>query len=104
MIGAIRRGLRDAGFPVEFSKGEAGRGQHELNLTYQDALEMADTTLVFKNAVKEIAAQHGSVGHVHGQAALRRQRLERPHPLQPVGGRRRRKPHACGSTVRRDRR
>ena len=41
--------------PVEFSKGEAGRGQHELNLTYQTALEMADTNLVFKNAVKEIA-------------------------------------------------
>ncbi len=59
VLGPIRRGLRDAGFPVEFSKGEAGRGQHELNLTYQDALEMADTNLVFKNAVKEIAAAHG---------------------------------------------
>ncbi len=80
VIGAIRRGLRAAGFPVEFSKGEAGRGQHELNLTYQDAVEMADTALVFKNAVKEIAAQHGrsatfmakphfddsgSSGHIH---------------------------------------
>ena len=59
LIGRIRRGLRDAGFPVEFSKGEAGRGQHELNLTFQPALEMADTNLVFKNAVKEIAAQAG---------------------------------------------
>jgi glutamine synthetase len=59
LIGRIRRGLRDAGFPVEFSKGEAGRGQHELNLTFQPALEMADINLVFKNAVKEIAAQAG---------------------------------------------
>jgi len=59
VLGAIRRGLRDAGFPVEFSKGEAAKGQHELNLTYQEALEMADTNLVFKNAVKEIAAQAG---------------------------------------------
>ncbi|MGH9135316.1 MAG: glutamine synthetase family protein, partial [Ilumatobacteraceae bacterium] len=59
VIGALRRGLRDAGFPVEFSKGEAGRGQHELNLTYQPAVEMADINLLFKNAVKVIAAQHG---------------------------------------------
>jgi glutamine synthetase len=59
LIGRIRRALRAAGFPVEFSKGEAGRGQHELNLTYQAALEIADTTVVFKNAVKEIAAQAG---------------------------------------------
>ena len=59
VLGAIRRGLRDAGFPVEFSKGEAAKGQHELNLTYQEALEMADTNLVFKNAVKEIAAAAG---------------------------------------------
>ena len=59
VIGAIRRGLRGAGFPVEFSKGEAGRGQHEVNLTYQNAVEMADTNLIFKNAVKEIAAFAG---------------------------------------------
>jgi glutamine synthetase len=59
ILGAIRRGLRGAGMPVEFSKGEAGRGQHELNLTYQDAVEMADINLIFKNAVKEIAFGHG---------------------------------------------
>ncbi len=59
ILGAIRRGLRDAGMPVEFSKGEAGKGQHELNLTYQTAVEMADTNLLFKNAVKEIALLNG---------------------------------------------
>ena len=31
-----------AGVPVEFSKGEAGKGQHEINLVYADAVEMAD--------------------------------------------------------------
>ena len=87
VLGAIRRGLRGAGFPVEFSKGEAGKGQHELNLTYQDAVEMADTNLIFKNAVKEIAASGRPVGDVHGQAVLRRRRFELPHPLEPVGGR-----------------
>ncbi len=59
VLGAIRRGLRDAGMPVEFSKGEAGKGQHELNLTFQTAVEMADTNLIFKNAVKEIALVNG---------------------------------------------
>ncbi len=59
VLGAIRRGLAGAGMPVEFSKGEAGRGQHELNLTYQTAVEMADINLVFKNAVKEIAHASG---------------------------------------------
>ena len=59
LLGALRRGLVGAGLPVEFSKGEAGRGQHEINLTYQSAVEMADTNVVFKSAVKEIAHQHG---------------------------------------------
>ncbi|MBU6241519.1 MAG: glutamine synthetase family protein [Acidobacteria bacterium] len=59
VIGAIRRGLEAAGIPVEFTKGEAGRGQHEINLDYTDALAMADRNVVYKTAVKEIAAQHG---------------------------------------------
>ena len=45
-----------AGVPVEFSKGEAGPGQHEINLVYADALEMADRHTVYKNGAKEIAA------------------------------------------------
>jgi glutamine synthetase len=58
VIGAIRRGLDAAGVPVEFSKGEAGRGQHEINLDYTTAVEMADRNLVYKTAAKEIAHQH----------------------------------------------
>jgi glutamine synthetase len=48
-----------AGIPIEFSKGEAGRGQHEINVTYAGALETADRHLVFKNGVKEIASGFG---------------------------------------------
>jgi glutamine synthetase len=59
VLSAIRRGLRGAGFPLEFSKGEAGRGQHEVNLTYQRAVEMADVNLLFKTAVKELAESAG---------------------------------------------
>jgi glutamine synthetase len=55
----IRNEMIGAAIPVEFSKGEAGRGQHEVNVTYDEALETADRHLVFKNGIKEIAAQEG---------------------------------------------
>jgi glutamine synthetase len=55
----VRNELVAAGLPVESSKGEAGRGQHEVILTYTTPLEMADHHLVLKNAVKEIASQEG---------------------------------------------
>lgn len=59
VIADIRRGLVQAGVPVEFSKGEAGAGQHEINLSYSAALEMADRNVLYKTAAKEIAALHG---------------------------------------------
>jgi len=59
VLGALRRGLRAAGFPLEFTKGEAGRGQHEVNLTYQAAVEMADIHTLLKTAAKEIAHRAG---------------------------------------------
>jgi glutamine synthetase len=59
LIRQIRNGLHAAGIPVEFSKGEAGRGQHEINLRYADALTMADRHVIYKNAAKEIAALNG---------------------------------------------
>jgi glutamine synthetase len=59
VIGEIRRHLEAAGVPVEFSKGEAGRGQHEINLDYTTAVEMADRNTVYKTAAKEIAHLNG---------------------------------------------
>jgi glutamine synthetase len=59
VLGDLRRGLRAAGVPVEFSKGEAGRGQHEVNISHAPPVETADLDVLFKHAVKEIAAQHG---------------------------------------------
>jgi glutamine synthetase len=60
VIGAIRRGVDASGIPVEFSKGEWGPGQHEINLRYAPALEMADRHVVYKLAAKEIAAAAGT--------------------------------------------
>ncbi len=59
LMRAIRNGMVGAGIPVEFSKGEWGPGQEELNLTYAEALEMADRHVVYKNGVKEIAYLQG---------------------------------------------
>jgi glutamine synthetase len=57
-LGPVRRGMHAAGIPVEFSKGEAWAGQHEVNTRYADAVTSADRHTVFKNGVKEIAFLH----------------------------------------------
>jgi len=59
VIGEIRRQVDASGIPVEFSKGEWGPGQHEINLRYSSALEMADRHVIYKLAAKEIAAAAG---------------------------------------------
>jgi glutamine synthetase len=59
VIAQIRRGMHGAGIPVEFSKGEAWYGQHELNVRYADAVTSADRHVIFKNGVKEIAFLNG---------------------------------------------
>jgi glutamine synthetase len=53
--GAVRRHLAASGVPVENSKGEWGLGQHELNVRYAEAQEMADRHCVFKECLKEVA-------------------------------------------------
>jgi glutamine synthetase len=76
----LRNQMTEAGIPVEFSKGEAAPGQHEVNIHYSDVLEMADRSVLFKHGAKEIAwlngfgltfmakpdhAWTGSSGHLH---------------------------------------
>jgi glutamine synthetase len=58
-IRQVRNGMRGAGIPVEFSKGEFGKGQHEINITYSDALSNADHHAIYKHGTKEIAALNG---------------------------------------------
>jgi glutamine synthetase len=59
VIGAIRAHVDASGIEVEFSKGEWSPGQHEINLRYAEALEMADRHVIYKLAAKEIAASAG---------------------------------------------
>jgi glutamine synthetase len=56
---AARRHLKLSGVPVENSKGEWGKGQHELNVRYAEVLDMADRHVVFKQCLKEIAEAQG---------------------------------------------
>ena len=56
---AARRHLKHSGVPVENSKGEWGLGQHELNIRYAEALDMADRHVVYKQCLKELADTMG---------------------------------------------
>ena len=60
LIRQIRNGMVGAGIPIEFSKGEFGKGQHEINIVYADALETADRHALYKHGVKEIASLNGA--------------------------------------------
>jgi glutamine synthetase len=55
----IRNQMTAARIPIEFSKGEAAPSQHEVNIRYDDVLESADRSILFKNGAKEIAWLNG---------------------------------------------
>jgi len=51
--------LEAMGIPVEYSFHENGPSQHEIDLRYTDALEMADNVMTFRLITKEVAADRG---------------------------------------------
>jgi glutamine synthetase len=51
--------LEAMGIPVEYSFHENGPSQHEIDLRYTDALEMADNVMTFRLIAKEVAADNG---------------------------------------------
>jgi glutamine synthetase len=60
---ALRRetvmALQEFGIDVEYSHHEVGISQHEIDLRFDGALEMADKVMTYKTVVKEIATKHG---------------------------------------------
>jgi glutamine synthetase len=56
---AVRKHLKRSGIPVENSKGEWGLSQHEVNVRYAGALEMADRHALYKQCLKEVADRLG---------------------------------------------
>ncbi len=84
---AARRHLKLSGVPVETSKGEWGRGQHELNIRYAEALDMADRHVAVQAVPEGDRRGRRHERHLHGQVRGRRRGLELPHPFQPVARR-----------------
>src|SRR5262245_48464839 len=52
--------LEAMGIPVEYAHHEVGPSQHEIDMRYADALNMADYVLTYRLIVKEIAAKNGA--------------------------------------------
>src|SRR5829696_1440825 len=51
--------LESMGIPVEYAHHEVGPSQHEIDIRYQPALDMADHTLTYRLVVKEMAQKYG---------------------------------------------
>lgn len=47
------------GIKVEYSHHEVAPSQHEIDLSYRDALTMADAAMTYRLTVKEVAMQYG---------------------------------------------
>jgi glutamine synthetase len=56
----IRHRVEEFGIVVEACNTEYGPAQIEVNLRYGSPMDVADNTVLFKYAVKEIARQHGT--------------------------------------------
>ena len=100
----VRKALANSGIPVEFTKGEWGPGQHELNIRYAEIQTMADRHTLYKQCFKDVAHQlgmavtfmakpdhryAGSSGHLHlslWDAEGKRNLFVGDTPLGPVTG------------------
>ncbi|MCD6477385.1 MAG: glutamine synthetase [Candidatus Aenigmarchaeota archaeon] len=51
--------LKNMDITPEFDHHEVAKSQHEIDLKYDNALEMADITMIFKHVVKETARREG---------------------------------------------
>jgi len=53
------KALEGMGIPIEYHHHEVGPSQHEIDMHFAPALEMADHTITYRLIVKEIAAKNG---------------------------------------------
>ena len=51
--------LESMGIPIEYVHHEVGPSQHEIDMRFTNALEMADHTITYRLVVKEIAKKAG---------------------------------------------
>src|SRR6266498_4117889 len=55
----LRCAIERMGSPVEYAHHEVGPSQHEIDIRFADALNMADYMITYRLIVKEIAAKNG---------------------------------------------
>jgi len=53
------KALEAMGIPIEYHHHEVAPSQHEIDMRYSNALDMADFTITYRLIVKEIAAKNG---------------------------------------------
>jgi glutamine synthetase len=53
------RALEEVGIAIEYHHHEVAPSQHEIDMRYASALDMADQTLTYRLIVKEVAAKNG---------------------------------------------
>lgn len=61
VMAPLRNQLVEFGIPIEASNTEYAPGQVEVNVRYDEAMATADNAVLFRNGVREIAAEHGCV-------------------------------------------
>jgi glutamine synthetase len=92
ILGQIRRGLEAAGVPVEFSKGEAGKGQHEINLDYTTAVAIGhlngrSVSFMAKYDFNDTGSSchiHSSLWSMDGETALFAGGHDDEHHMSPL--------------------
>ena len=80
--GAARRHLKASGIPVENSKGEWGKGQHELNVRYARTLAMADRHARLQTMSEGNCRSARHQRDVYGKTGKRQSGVELPHSFQ----------------------
>ena len=85
--GKLRNLMTQAGIPIEFSKGEAAPGQHEVNIHYDDVLEMADQSRALQARRQGDRLPERLRADLHGQARSHLDRLDRATCTCPLGPR-----------------
>jgi glutamine synthetase len=53
------KALESVGIGIEYHHHEVAPSQHEIDMRYASALDMADQTITYRLIVKEVAAKHG---------------------------------------------
>ena len=78
------KALESMGIPIEYHHHEVAPSQHEIDMRYAGALDMADHTITYRLIVKEIAKKAGVSRDLHAEAPLRRERVGDAHAHVPL--------------------